>query len=346
MMDIVDLLRFVKESGSSDLHITTGIPPAYRLDGKLQHFDSKPLQGDEVHEIIYGILSDGQRKTLEEKKELDFAVEIPDVARFRGNVFFQKNGKAAVFRTIPTEILSPEQLGLPSVLTKLTHQEKGLVLVTGPTGSGKSTTLAAMMDNINNNFQHHIITIEDPIEFVHPHKKSIINQREVGVHTHSFANALRSALREDPDVLLVGELRDLETISLALTAAETGHLVFGTLHTLSASKTVDRVIDVFPSGQQAQIRTMFSETILAVISQTLIPRMSGKGRAAAMEIMIGTTGIKSLIREGKTHQIPSAIQTGSQSGMMSMDQSLKELSLKRIISSREAQKRAHSLKFF
>ncbi len=346
MMDIVDLLRFVKESGSSDLHITTGIPPAYRLDGKLQHFDLPSLGLDEVHEIIYSILNDSQRNTLEEAKELDFAVEIPDVARFRGNVFFQKNGKAAVFRTIPTEILSHEQLGLPKILTRLTHQEKGLVLVTGPTGSGKSTTLSAMIDYINETFYRHIITIEDPIEFVHPHKKSVINQREVGVHTKSFANALRSALREDPDVILVGEMRDLETISLALTAAETGHLVFGTLHTLSAAKTVDRIIDVFPSGQQAQIRTMFAETILAVVSQTLIPKSSGKGRAAALEIMTGTTGIKNLIREGKTHQIPSAIQTGSQSGMISMEQALKELTLKRIISNEEAQNRGQSLKFF
>lgn len=346
MIDIVELLQFVKESGASDLHITTGIPPAYRMDGQLKHFDLPALEPDDVHGIIYSILNDQQRKTLEETKELDFAVEIPDVARFRGNVFFQKNGKAAVFRTIPTEILSHEKLGLPPIITRLTHKEKGLVLVTGPTGSGKSTTLAAMIDYINENFYRHIITIEDPIEFVHPHKKSVINQREVGVHTKSFAQALRSALREDPDVLLVGEMRDLETISLALTAAETGHLVFGTLHTLSASKTVDRVIDVFPSGQQSQIRTMFAETILAVISQTLIPKSSGKGRVAALEIMIGTTGIKSLIREGKTHQVPSAIQTGSQSGMISMDQSLKELSLKKVISASEAQRRAQSLQFF
>lgn len=346
MLDITDLLKVMKEQKASDLHLTTGIPPSIRVHGELTPMDLPPLNPDTIHELLYGVLNDFQRKTFEENKELDFAIELSGIARFRVNMFYQKGGEAAVFRIIPTDILSLGQLGLPSTLQKLTDKPKGLILVTGPTGSGKSTTLAAMIDYINDRYAHHILTIEDPIEFVHKHKKSVINQREIGSHTKSFANALRSALREDPDVILVGELRDLETISLALTAAETGHLVFGTLHTMSAAKTVDRIIDVFPSGQQAQIRTMFAESIVAVLSQALLPRTDKKGRIAALEIMIGTSGVKSLIREGKTHQIGSAIQTGQQYGMISMDQYLKELYMRKIISREEAVKRAISPQTF
>ncbi len=347
MIDIAELLKITKEKGASDLHITTNVPPMLRIHGELYPLPNfPPLTASQVHEIIYGVLSDYQRKLYEENKELDFAIEIENVARFRVNAFLQKNGEAAVFRIIPTRVKTLKELGLPEILAKLTHKPKGLILVTGPTGSGKSTTLAAMIDYINENFRHHIITIEDPIEFVHPHKKSIVNQRELGSHTKSFANALRSALREDPDVILVGEMRDLETISLALTAAETGHLVFATLHTMSAAKTVDRIIDVFPAGQQSQIRAMFAESIVAVISQTLVPKIDKSGRVAALEIMIGTSAIKSLIREGKTHQIPSAIQTGHQYGMVSLDQYLKELYIRRIISKEEAVKRAINPQLF
>ena len=347
MIDIAELLKITKEKGASDLHITTNVPPMLRIHGELYPLPNfPPLTASQVHEIIYGVLSDYQRKLYEENKELDFAIEIENVARFRVNAFLQKNGEAAVFRIIPTRVKTLKELGLPEILAKLTHKPKGLILVTGPTGSGKSTTLAAMIDYINENFRHHIITIEDPIEFVHPHKKSIVNQRELGSHTKSFANALRSALREDPDVILVGEMRDLETISLALTAAETGHLVFATLHTMSAAKTVDRIIDVFPAGQQSQIRAMFAESIVAVISQTLVPKIDKSGRVAALEIMIGTSAIKSLIREGKTHQIPSAIQTGHQYGMVSLDQYLKELYIRKIISKEEAVKRAINPQLF
>jgi twitching motility protein PilT len=269
---------------------------------------------------------------FEETRELDFSIALGEYGRFRVNVFMQNRGEAAVLRTIPTKILTFEQLGLPRMLKELCRSEKGLILATGPTGSGKSTTLAAMVDLINSTRHGHIITIEDPIEFVHESKNCLVNQRELGSHTHSFANALRSALREDPDIILVGEMRDLETISLALTAAETGHLVFGTLHTNNAPKTVDRIIDVFPSGQQAQIRTMFSESVRAVLSQALLKKMDGSGRVAALEIMIATPAIRNLIREGKVSQLPSMIQTGQKFGMQTMESTLKDLVQRRIVS--------------
>ena len=274
--------------------------------------------------MIYDIMDDEQKKRFEEFKELDFSRQLGNVARFRVNVFFKNGGEAAVFRTIPTKVLTFEQLNLPPIVKQLSEKEKGMVLVTGPTGSGKSTTLAAMIDFINRTRKGHILTVEDPIEFVHETRMCMVNQREVGPHTLSFANALKSALREDPDVILVGEMRDLETISLAITAAETGHLVFGTLHTSSAGKTVDRIIDVFPTNQQAQIRAMFSESIEGVVAQKLLPKKDG-GRVAALEIMLGTTAIRNLIREGKTFQIPSMIQTGQALGMQSLDQALKHL---------------------
>lgn len=324
-MDISEILAFANEKGASDLHISSGEPPIVRIDGDIQKVDMPLLPQDQVHEILYDILNDQQRKIFEEKKEIDFALDVKGIARYRVNAFFQSKGEAIVFRTIPTKVLTLEELGLPSILADLTKKTKGLVLVTGPTGSGKSTTLAAMTDYINRQEKCHILTIEDPIEFVYEPKQSLINQRELGTNTHSFANALRSALREDPDVILVGEMRDLETISLAMTAAETGHLVFGTLHTSSAAKTVDRVIDVFPPEQQSQIRAMFSESILAVITQNLLKKKDGKGRVAALEIMIGTPAVRNLIREGKIAQIPGMMQTGKQFGMQTMDATLVEL---------------------
>ena len=321
-MDISEILNFVKEQGASDLHISTGEPPIIRVNGDIQKVDMPPLSKEEVHTMLYDVLNDQQRKIFEENKELDFALDFKGIARYRINAFQQFKGEAMVFRTIPTEIMSLEQLGLPCILKELTKKTRGLILVTGPTGSGKSTTLAAMIDDINERENAHILTVEDPIEFVYKPKQSLINQRELGTNTHSFANALRSALREDPDAILVGEMRDLETISLAITAAETGHLVFGTLHTSSAAKTVDRIIDVFPAEQQAQIRTMLSESILSVIAQNLLKRQDGKGRVAALEIMVATPAIRNLIREGKIAQIPGMIQTGKQFGMQSMDNSL------------------------
>ncbi len=331
-MDITELLKFSKEHNASDLHISAGEPPMVRIDGELQKMDIEPLDKETVHNMLYDILNDRQRKTFEETQELDFALSFGETSRYRVNAFVQSRGEGIVFRTIPFIVPSLEDLGLPSVLGDLTNKNKGLVLVTGPTGSGKSTTLAAMIELINSKKKEHIITIEDPIEFTYEPKKSLINQREVGSNTHSFANALRASLREDPDVILVGEMRDLETISLAITAAETGHLVFGTLHTSSAPKTIDRVIDVFPAGQQAQIRTMFSESILAVISQALIKRKEGKGRIAALEIMVATHAIRNLIREGKVPQIHSSIQTGRQFGMQTMDNALKEIYEQGIVS--------------
>jgi twitching motility protein PilT len=324
-MDISEILAFANEKGASDLHISSGEPPIVRIDGDIQKVDMPSLPKDEVHSMLYDILNDQQRKIFEEKKEIDFALDVKGIARYRVNAFYQSRGEAIVFRTIPTKIMSLEELGLPMMLAELTKKTKGLVLVTGPTGSGKSTTLAAMVDFINQNEKAHILTIEDPIEFVYEPKLSLINQRELGTNTHGFANALRSALREDPDVILVGEMRDLETISLAMTTAETGHLVFGTLHTSSAAKTVDRVIDVFPPEQQGQIRAMFAESILAVVTQNLLKRKDGKGRVAALEIMIGTPAIRNLIREGKVAQIPGMMQTGKKFGMQTMDATLVEL---------------------
>lgn len=320
-MDITELLQFSKKESASDVHISSGEPPIMRIHGDMRMLDMPPLAKEEVHGFLYEILSDRQRKTFEETHEIDFSIDLKNIARFRVNAFVQNRGESIVFRNIPTKIPSFEELNLPSVMAEIARKPKGLVLVTGPTGSGKSTTLAAMVDLINTEQRSHILTIEDPIEFVHKTKNCLVSQRELGPHTHSFANALRAALREDPDVILVGEMRDLETISLAMTAAETGHLVLATLHTSSAAKTVDRVIDVFPPGQQAQIRVMFSESINAVISQTLLKAKKG-GRVAALEIMVATPAIRNLIREGKTAQIPSSIQTGKQYGMQSMDNAL------------------------
>ncbi|GAX61074.1 twitching motility protein PilT [Candidatus Scalindua japonica] len=331
-MDISEILTFAKEQGASDLHISSGEPPMVRIDGDIQKVDMPSLPQDEVHSMLYDILNDQQRKVFEGEKEIDFALDIKGIARYRINAFYQSRGEAIVFRTIPTKVMTLKELGLPDVLADLTKKTKGLVLVTGPTGSGKSTTLAAMMDFINRNEKAHILTIEDPIEFVYESELSLINQRELGLNTHSFAKALRSALREDPDVILVGEMRDLETISLAMTAAETGHLVFGTLHTSSAAKTVDRVIDVFPPEQQNQIRSMFSESILAVVTQNLLKKKEGKGRIAALEILTGTPAVRNLIREGKIAQIPGMMQTGKQFGMQTMDATLAKLYKQGVVS--------------
>jgi twitching motility protein PilT len=307
-----------------------------RIHGDLKKLDHQSLKREEVHSMIYDIMNDAQRKTFEEHLECDFSFEMGDIARFRVNVFMQRKGEAAVFRTIPTEILTLEQLGMPKIMRDLCQREKGLILVTGPTGSGKSTTLAAMIDFINGDFEGHILTIEDPIEFVHVARKCLLTQRELGAHTHSFANALRAALREDPDVILIGEMRDLETIQLALTAAETGHLVFGTIHTSSAPDTVNRIIDVFPSAQQAQIRTQFAESIEAVITQTLLKKKAG-GRCAAVEIMTGTTAIRNLVRENKIHQIPGTMQVSQKDGMQTMDMALMDLVNRGVVTREEAQ---------
>jgi twitching motility protein PilT len=329
-LDFVQLFMTTIETKASDLHLTVGNPPMLRIHGSIQPLsdDMPPLTQEDLHASLYDILTEEQRKRLERDKEIDFALELKNVGRFRGNVFYTRKGEGAAFRYIPSQIKSFKELGLPEqTLKRICDRKKGLVLVTGPTGSGKSTTLATMVDYINTSRRDHIITIEDPIEFIHEHRECIVNQRELGANTHSFANALRGALREDPDVILVGEMRDLETISLALTAAETGHLVFGTLHTMNAPKTVDRVVDVFPPAQQQQIRIMFAEAILTVISQVLVKRRDDAGRLAALEIMIATTAIKNLIREGKTHQMPSIIQTSQRFGMQSMDQTLKSLAM-------------------
>ncbi len=344
-MDITQLLAFGVEQGASDCHLSSGEPPMLRINGDLKKLDYAPLTKEEVHSMVYDIMSDSQRRQFEETHEADFSFEMGDIARFRVNVFMQRKGEGAVFRTIPTKILTLEQLGMPPILKQVCDKEKGLVLVTGPTGSGKSTTLAAMIDHLNNSFEGHILTIEDPIEFVHPSKKCLVNQRELGPHTYSFANALRAALREDPDIILVGEMRDLETIQLALTAAETGHLVFGTLHTSSAPKTVDRVIDVFPPNQQSQIRAQFSESIEAVMTQTLLKKKSG-GRAAALEILTGTTAIRNLIREGKIHQIPGTMQVSQKDGMQTMDMALVELANRGIVSKEEAQSKSMNPNLF
>jgi twitching motility protein PilT len=330
-MDVSELLIFAFKEGASDLHISAGEPPIVRIHGDMRKLESPPLPKDEVRRMLYDILNDQQRKTFEESLDMDFSFSLGEYGRFRVNLFFHNRGMGAVFRTIPTKIYSFEQLGLPRVCREVCRKDRGLVLVTGPTGSGKSTTLAAMIDLINNENKGHIITIEDPIEFVHESKNCLISQREVGPHTHSFANALRSALREDPDIILVGEMRDLETISLALTAAETGHLVFATLHTSSAPKTIDRVIDVFPAAQQGQIRTMLAESIQAVFSQVLLKRKGGKGRILAIECMIGTPAVKNLIREGKISQIPSMLQTGQKFGMQTLEMALKDLLAKNLV---------------
>ncbi len=341
-MDVADLLIQTKERGGSDLHLSAGSRPMMRLHGELTPIDGEPLSRDAVHRMIYEILNDEQRRVFEELRDLDFAIELGEVARFRVNVFNQRNGEGAVFRVIPTQIRTFQELGLPEIVQTLALRENGLVLVTGPTGSGKSTTLAAMIDLVNARAKKHIITLEDPIEFVHKSKNSLVNQREIGPHTKSFASALRAGLREDPDVILVGEMRDLETISLALTAAETGHLVFATLHTKSAPKTVDRVIDAFPPGQQQQIRVQLSEALQGVVSQLLLPTKDKKGRAAALEIMVATVAIRNLIRESKTHQMPSSIQTGTALGMQSLEQALKTLVMQGRVDRAHAESLLHS----
>jgi len=323
-MDLSELLAFAVKNGASDIHISAGLPPLIRIDGEMRRIKVDPLTSNVVHDMIYDIMLDSQRKEFEERLEADFAFEIANVARFRVNAYNQARGPAAAFRTIPTEVLSLEDINAPPIFRTLSEKHRGLVLVTGPTGSGKSTTLAAMVDYVNHSKKGHILTIEDPIEFVHQSHNCLINQREVGRHTQGFNNALRSALREDPDVVLVGEMRDQETISLALTAAETGHLVFGTLHTSSAAKTIDRIIDVFPAGEKEMVRAMLSESLEGVIAQRLLKKPEG-GRVAAYEIMIGTPAIRNLIREAKVPQIYGMIQTGRDAGMVTMDQSLDDL---------------------
>lgn len=339
-MDISDLLAFSVKNNASDLHLSAGIPPIIRVHGDIRKINVPALEHSEVHNMVYDIMNDGQRKRYEETMECDFSFEIPNLARFRVNAFNHDRGAGAVFRTIPSKILTLEELRCPPIFKNIVDVPRGIVLVTGPTGSGKSTTLAAMVDYINENQMDHILTIEDPIEFVHQSKKSLINQREVGPHTLSFQNALRSALREDPDVILVGELRDLETIRLALTAAETGHLVFGTLHTSSAAKTIDRIVDLFPAAEKEMVRSMLSESLRAVISQTLCKTKDEKGRVAAHEIMIGTPAIRNLIRENKVAQMYSSIQTGQNLGMQTLDQSLQELVRRNVISAQEARSKA------
>ncbi|WP_432697251.1 type IV pilus twitching motility protein PilT [Marinobacterium sp. YM272] len=338
-MDITELLAFAVQQGASDLHITAGMPPLIRVDGDVRRIKLPAMDHKQVHTLVYDIMNDKQRKEYEENYETDFSFEVPKLSRFRVNAFNQHRGAAAVFRTVPNKVLTLDDLGMGKVFRDLSDQARGLVLVTGPTGSGKSTTLAAMMDYVNDTRTDHILTIEDPIEFVHESKKCLINQREVHRDTHSFANALRSALREDPDVILVGEMRDLETIRLALTAAETGHLVFGTLHTTSAAKTIDRIIDVFPAQEKDMVRSMLSESLQGVISQTLLKKPKG-GRVAAHEIMIGTPAIRNLIREDKVAQMYSAIQTGAAYGMKTLDQSLLELAQKGLISRDTAREKA------
>jgi twitching motility protein PilT len=339
-MDISELLAFVVKNKASDLHLSSGLPPMIRVHGDVRRINLPAMEHKDVHGMVYDIMNDGQRKFYEENLECDFSFAIPNLARFRVNAFVQQRGAAAVMRTIPSKILSLEELKAPKIFGEIADQPRGLVLVTGPTGSGKSTTLAGMVDHKNDTELGHILTVEDPIEFLHESKKCLINQREVGPHTLSFANALRSALREDPDVILVGEMRDLETIRLAMTAAETGHLVFGTLHTSSAAKTIDRIIDVFPAEEKEMVRAMLSESLRAVISQSLLKTKDGSGRVAAHEIMIGTPAIRNLIREAKVAQMYSAIQTGQSFGMQTLDQNLTDLVKRNIVSVDEARSKA------
>ena len=338
-MDITELLAFSVENNASDLHLSTGTPPSIRVDGDVRKLNIPAFDEKDVNALVYDIMNDRQRKEYEEKLEVDFSFEVPNLARFRVNAFNQNRGPAAVFRTIPSKILSLDDLGCPDIFRDISALPRGLVLVTGPTGSGKSTTLAAMVDHINKNKHDHILTIEDPIEFVHENHSCLINQREVHRDTLSFSAALRSALREDPDVILVGEMRDLETIRLAMTAAETGHLVFGTLHTTSAPKTIDRIIDVFPGEEKAMVRSMLSESLRAVISQTLVKKVGG-GRVAAHEIMMGVPAIRNLIREDKIAQMYSAIQTGMSHGMQTMDQCLQNLVNRGMITKQDAMEKA------
>src|SRR3984885_3469196 len=339
-MDIAELLAFSVKNKASDLHLSAGLPPMIRVHGDVRRINVPALEHKDVHGMVYDIMNDSQRKIYEETLECDFSFEIPNLARFRVNAFNQNRGAGAVFRTIPSKVLSLEDLNAPKIFAEIANQPRGPGLVTGPTGSGKSTTLAAMVNHVNEHEYGHILTVEDPIEFVHESKKCLMNQREVGPHTLSFSNALRSALREDPDIILVGEMRDLETIRLAMTAAETGHLVFGTLHTSSAAKTVDRIIDVFPAAEKEMIRAMLSESLRAVISQSLLKTKDGSGRVAAHEIMVCTPAIRNLIREAKVAQMYSAIQTGQNFGMQTLDQNLTELVKKNVVASAEARSKA------
>jgi len=345
-LTIQDLLRFTAEAGASDLHVSSGSHPMVRVNGRMKRLNLPIMTEEELRELIFSVMNDVQKEMFTQNLEIDFSTKLSNDVRFRVNAFSQINGIAAAFRVIPNEIKQYEELHLPEVLKKLTTKEKGLILVTGPTGSGKSTTLATMIDTINDNRACHIITIEDPIEFVHRSKNSLINQRELGHDTWSFTAALRSALREDPDVILVGEMRDLETVSLALTAAETGHLVFATLHTGSCTKYIDRIIDMFPKEQQQQVRSMLSESLEAVVSQTLLPTKDGKGRVPAVEIMIANAAVRNLIREEKTYQIPSIIQAGSKEGMQTRDQSLYNLVMNNLVERALAEELAENPKMF
>ncbi|GKT11831.1 MAG: twitching motility protein PilT [Thiomicrorhabdus sp.] len=338
-MEITELLEFSVQQGASDLHLSTGQPPIIRINGDIQRIDSPTLKAEQLQTMIYDVMNDEQRRGFESDLEADFSFDLPKIARFRANIFMQNRGISAVFRTIPSKILTLEELATPEIFKDITTYPRGLVLVTGPTGSGKSTTLAAMIDHINKSTPAHILTVEDPIEFVHQPIRCLINQREVHRDTKSFSNSLRSALREDPDVILIGEMRDLETIRLALTAAETGHLVFGTLHTSSAAKTIDRIIDVFPAEEKEMVRSMLSESLQAVISQALLKKTSG-GRIAVHEIMLANSAIRNLIREGKVPQMYSVLQTSSQMGMQTLDQNLQELLAKGLITSEAARVKA------
>jgi len=344
-MDITELLTFAVKSSASDLHLSAGMPPIIRVDGDIRKIDAPILGHKEVHDLLYDVMSDKQKKIYEEFLETDFSFELTGVSRFRVNVYHQNRGAAAVFRVIPSTVHTLESLAAPDIFKDIAGSPRGIVLVTGPTGSGKSTTLAAMIDFINNTRSDHILTIEDPIEFVHLGKKSLVNQREVHKDTMGFNEALRSALREDPDVILVGEMRDLETIRLALTAAETGHLVFGTLHTTSAAKTIDRIVDVFPGDEKEMVRTILSESLRSVISQTLLKKTTG-GRVAAHEIMICTPAVRNLIREGKVAQMYSAIQTGRALGMQTLDQCLQELVQKNLVNRKDARNKAENKDLF
>ena len=345
-MDVSELLAFTVKNGASDLHLSSGEPPMIRIHGDMTRIKMPEVENREVQAMVYDIMNDTQRKLFEEHLELDFSFALGDIARFRVNVFNQNRGMSAVFRVIPTEVFTLEQLKCPDIFTDISMTPRGICLVTGPTGSGKSTTLAAMVDYRNQNEKGHILTIEDPIEFVHRSKSALISQREVGPHTHSFANSLKSALREDPDVILVGELRDLETIRLALTAAETGHMVFGTLHTSSAPKTIDRIIDVFPAAEKDMVRAMLSESLRAVISQTLMKTADGNGRIAAHEIMLGTPAIRNLIRENKVPQMVSVMQTSLREGMQTLDSDLQKLVKSRKITQQAALEKAQNKKLF
>jgi twitching motility protein PilT len=339
-VELVDILVEVLEAKASDLHLAVGVPPAIRVNGKLQHLDYPRLTPSDVRDLIYSILTQDQRQRLETDWEIDFSYSVPGRARFRVNAFFQRNSLGAAFRLIPVNVLGIDELGLPKVMHTFAQKPRGFVLITGPTGSGKSTTLAAIIDEINETREEHIMTIEDPIEFLHRHKKCIVNQREVGTDTKSFNRALKSVLRQDPDVILVGEMRDLETIQTALTAAETGHLVFATLHTQDAPQTIDRMIDVFPPHQQEQIRVQIASTIQGIVTQQLLPRRDGRGRCVACEVLVPTPAVRNLIREGKTHQIYTVMQTGTKYGMQTMDAALADLVRRNLITRELAERRS------